>query len=106
MIVKIVNKDITVEFQSKDKKNGGGILYHYDENGDCDVKLYGYKLDNNDNIEYVNYDIEKYNTDNPKLKKNNANQGKIELHNIISESGLYWFFLFYIIYYYVKIIIY
>ncbi|OUM62052.1 hypothetical protein PIROE2DRAFT_11757, partial [Piromyces sp. E2] len=83
--IKIVNKDIAVEFQTKDKKNGGGILYHYDENGDLDVKLYGYKLDNDANIEYINYDVDKINTDNPKIKKNN-NQGKISMNNMITES--------------------
>ncbi|ORX38750.1 hypothetical protein BCR36DRAFT_22785 [Piromyces finnis] len=86
--IKITNKDFTLEYQSKDKKNGGGILYHFDQNGDLDVKLYEYKVDNNNNIEYSKYDVEKLNTDDPKLKKSSVNQGKIDIANVISESDL------------------
>ncbi|ORX83233.1 hypothetical protein BCR32DRAFT_267120 [Anaeromyces robustus] len=82
---KIINKDFKLQFQSDDKTNGGGIVYHYDENGDLDVKLYGYKVDPlKNNIEVVDYKVNKLNTDNPHTEI--ANQTKININDIEDDD--------------------
>jgi len=84
--IKIVNKDISVQYQSDDKTDGGGIIFHYDEDGDLDVKLYTYKLNvKTGSIEYSKFSIEKLNTDYPKLK-DDIDQGKITIQQVLQEA--------------------